>query len=317
MPDPPSSQMPTRLGIRATILAAFGAVALLLLLYLGLALVNNRRQAETLAAVKAEHVATIIAMTVARHDPALKGALLDDPAALQRYVRELHRIQRRDIEVIDPTNRIVADVAPEDIGHEVEGSLAAAAEGVRRTGAAQRFVEVRGEYPTGIRQIAVPIARDGVRAGSVLVLEYTPLYDGIMAKSAGPNSIEAGVIVVLVGLTLTMGWYISRLVGREARARSESAQLRAVTHLANAAAHEINSSLTTVIGRLDMLADRVPNPSREYELVRKAREATGRIGAMVANMQHITHLEYLAVPGQETLPVALDLEKSAEPQARD
>jgi signal transduction histidine kinase len=97
-------------------------------------------------------------------------------------------------------------------------------------------------------------------------------------------------------------------VGREARARNESAQLRAVAHLANAAAHEINNPLTTVIGRLDMLAQLLPANSREQDLVKKARGASDRIGQMVGNMHNITHLEYLAMPGG--LPATLDLKRS-------
>ena len=38
----------------------------------------------------------------------------------------------------------------------------------------------------------------------------------------------------------------------------EAIALRSVAHLAHAAAHEINNPLIVILGRLSMLADRVP-----------------------------------------------------------
>jgi signal transduction histidine kinase len=158
--------------------------------------------------------------------------------------------------------------------------------------------------------MAVPIVRDGQVVG-VVILEYTPLYETVVAQAARVNWIEGGLVMGILVLTIVLGLYTARLVGREARARSEAAQLRAVAHLANAAAHEINNPLTTVIGRLDMLADLVAAGSREHDLVRKARGASNQITEMVGHMHNITQLEYLAGPGR--LPATLDLKKSAAP----
>jgi len=222
--------------------------------------------------------------------------------------------QRRDLEVVAADGRILADVVPEDIGHFIEGELAAAAARLVRTGKSQRFVEISKDYPQGIRQVAVPIRRAG-RIDGLIILEYTPLYDRILADSAATNRVEAAGVVLIVLVTAGLGLYTARLVGREAKARSESAQLRAVAHLANAAAHEINNPMTTVIGRLSMLAERLPAQSREVELVQIAQTESVRVTKMIENMQNITQLEYLAMAGPE-LPRTLDIKKSAGDRAQ-
>jgi PAS domain S-box-containing protein len=94
-------------------------------------------------------------------------------------------------------------------------------------------------------------------------------------------------------------------------AAREAAALRTVAHLANAAAHEINNPLTTVIGRLDMLAQCLPDGSKERDLVAKARAASDRIREMVTRMHQITRIEYLIGP-DEGLPPILDLRKSSD-----
>jgi hypothetical protein len=161
-----------RIGIRSAILAAFGLVVTLMLAFLALSIWDNQRQAEALATTEAEQGAGVIAATITRSDPASgQRALYDDPAALQRYMQFLHGTQRRDLEVVAADGRILADVVPEDIGHFIEGELAAAAARLVRTGKSQRFVEISKDYPQGIRQVAVPIRRAG-RIDGLIILEY-------------------------------------------------------------------------------------------------------------------------------------------------
>ncbi|HKW91169.1 MAG TPA: PAS domain S-box protein [Methylomirabilota bacterium] len=97
---------------------------------------------------------------------------------------------------------------------------------------------------------------------------------------------------------------------RAEEAQRESAALRSVAHLANAAGHEINNPLTTVIGRLDMLIARLPAESGERDLAQKARAASDRIRDIVQRMHSITRFEYLIDPDRE-LPPILDIRKSS------
>ncbi len=111
-------------------------------------------------------------------------------------------------------------------------------------------------------------------------------------------------------------WLAARLfvdvVERERRvaAEREAATLKSVAELANAAAHEINNPLTSVVGLLDLLARRLPAGSREAEWADRAKEAGFRIAEIVTRMRHITRLERAESP--DHLPQLLDIEKSSE-----
>jgi len=96
----------------------------------------------------------------------------------------------------------------------------------------------------------------------------------------------------------------------------EGIALRAVAHLANAAAHEINNPLTVVLGRLSMLADRVPAQTPERAWVSSALKAALRIQAVIGRMHEITRLEYMPNRDRD-LPPTLDIRRSSHegPQA--
>ena len=98
---------------------------------------------------------------------------------------------------------------------------------------------------------------------------------------------------------------------RAEEAEREATALRSLAHLANAAAHEINNPLTTVVGRLEMLIERLPEDSPERTLGEKARAACDQIHEIVTRMHHVTRIEYLIGPGQE-LPPTLDIRKSSD-----
>jgi PAS domain S-box-containing protein len=105
---------------------------------------------------------------------------------------------------------------------------------------------------------------------------------------------------------------LRRSAEREAveAARREASELRAVTLLARATAHEINNPLAAVMGLLDLLGRRVPDGSKEHGFVDRAIEASGRIRDIVARMNHITRIE--ADRGTERVPAILDLRRSSE-----
>src|SRR3989442_13701994 len=99
---------------------------------------------------------------------------------------------------------------------------------------------------------------------------------------------------------------------REAReeARREAAELRAVTLLAGAAAHEINNPLAVIMGSLDLLAVHLPTQGREAMWVQQALEGVRRVRDIVLRMTHITKVE--STPGHGSLPPMLDIKKSSE-----
>ena len=97
-----------------------------------------------------------------------------------------------------------------------------------------------------------------------------------------------------------------RALLRSRRAESESASLRAITQLANAAAHEINNPLSVITGQLHFLAK---NPAVAPERLAQMEEAAFRIREIVLQMLHLTRVE--VVKQQHDLPEMLDLGRSS------
>ena len=100
-----------------------------------------------------------------------------------------------------------------------------------------------------------------------------------------------------------------RALLRIRRAERESAGLRAVMHLANAAAHKINNPLAVVIGQLHFLAKDPAVPPARLAAIQDAAE---RIREIVQQMLRVTRLEL--VESRPHVPQMLDLDRSA---ARD
>jgi LytS/YehU family sensor histidine kinase len=94
-------------------------------------------------------------------------------------------------------------------------------------------------------------------------------------------------------------------------ARREAAELRAITLLARAAAHEINNALMVVAGGLAILAKHLPADSEDAQWAARAREGVNNVKDIIIRMNSITQIE--AVPAQGMLPPMLDIRKSSDP----
>ena len=93
-------------------------------------------------------------------------------------------------------------------------------------------------------------------------------------------------------------------------AKRDAVELRAITLLAGAAAHEINNPLAIVVGALSLLEKRLMTGSEEAKRVDQAVGGAERIRDIVARMTHITRVESTAEFGH--LPPILDIKKSSE-----
>ena len=119
--------------------------------------------------------------------------------------------------------------------------------------------------------------------------------------------------LVMSGVGIVFGAFLFRdIVESQAaeRDRREAAELRAVTSLARAAAHEINNPLMIVTGGLAILAKRLASGSEEARWAERAKEGAERIREIVGRMNEIT--EVREAPEQGTLPPMLDIRKSSE-----
>jgi DNA-binding response OmpR family regulator len=98
-----------------------------------------------------------------------------------------------------------------------------------------------------------------------------------------------------------------RALLRIRRAERESASLRAVTQLANAAAHEINNPLSVITGQLHFLAK---DPAVPHGRVQQIEAAALRIREIVLQMLHLTRLE--VAKQYHDQPEMLDLDRSSQ-----
>jgi signal transduction histidine kinase len=120
------------------------------------------------------------------------------------------------------------------------------------------------------------------------------------------------LLLYLVGIGLVARLFAEVAAAQAAeRARREAAQLRAVTSLASAAAHEINNPLMVVLGGLALIARGAPPASDQARWITNAREGAEQIRDIVRRMSRITAVE--EVPPQGALPPMLDIRKSSGP----
>jgi nitrogen-specific signal transduction histidine kinase len=117
--------------------------------------------------------------------------------------------------------------------------------------------------------------------------------------------------VIVVGI-VGMARLFADVAGaqRAEAAREEAVQMRAVTLLARAAAHEINNPLMVVYGALGFVARSLPEGGKEGEWVGRARENADRIRDIVSRMNQITQI--VATEPRGALPPMLDIRKSSE-----
>lgn len=93
-------------------------------------------------------------------------------------------------------------------------------------------------------------------------------------------------------------------------ARREASELRAVTLLAGAAAHEINNPLSVIVGALGLLGRRTAPETQESKWIENGLQASHRIQEIVSRMTKITRVE--STPAQGGLPPILDIKKSSD-----
>jgi len=93
-------------------------------------------------------------------------------------------------------------------------------------------------------------------------------------------------------------------------AQREVLDLRAVTLVSNAAAHEINNPLTVIVGSLELLQRRLSEDAQAQKWVDRAMVSAERIRDIIARMTHITRLSPAdSTPG---VPAMLDIRRSSE-----
>ena len=170
-----------RSSIHLKLYAAFTALSLLAALFVIVAALFQLRTAERAALLETRHVAESIARTGIQ-DP------LANKEVLQRHLRDIDRFGTRDLFVLGPDRRIVADVNhPEDVGKVYAADLNGEIGLTMRDRQPRSFIEVDPLQKAAMKQFVVPFnAGDGAAADAmagVLVLEYTQIHDELMSDA--------------------------------------------------------------------------------------------------------------------------------------
>jgi len=116
----------------------------------------------------------------------------------------------------------------------------------------------------------------------------------------------------VVGIGLVARLFAEVVLAQAAEAaRRDAAQLRAVTALAHAAAHEINNPLMAIVGGLALVGRGVSEDSDQGRWLATAKAGADQIRDIVRRMNRITDVQ--EVPRQGALPPMLDIRKSSAP----
>jgi HAMP domain-containing protein len=213
-------------SVRARLTVAFLATALLVPAVGLLAVRQQYQTSQRAAQVEARHVAEPIAHTIAntaelsQHGQA---QLYQQPRLLQEYISDLHRDLRRDIVVVDPSKRILADAIPANQGtiftHDTHGEIPATiGDGRPRT-----FTERSPDFPDGIQQIVIALRSETGDTVGAVIMEYTPMYRELVAAGAGVRRVILVVSVAGLALALLLGYLLARGMVRDLRALGEAA----------------------------------------------------------------------------------------------
>lgn len=196
------------------LMLSFLAVALLIGLLGGIAFYRSMESTEYAAQHESMSVARTIGVLVSEYVVAPAPLKASAQAELQEHIMRLKELHQRDIVIVDLNKRILADAVPGEIGtvfrhdknNEVGKTLA--------DGRIRTFTERSAAYPQGIRQIIVPLESDNGKRIGAIVLEYTPLYQEILAKTRRDAAVFLLLYFFACSISIFIGYRISRSISR-------------------------------------------------------------------------------------------------------
>ena len=159
--------------IKTKILGSLLVMSVLILLVGALA-VDRQRASVTAAATKeAEDVANVLGFIFLSDSNQLH-------VSTQEIITRLHQTQGRDVVLMDTQQTILAGAIPSEVGKNYTEDPNDEAGSTIRDGKVRTFMQTSPDHPAGIQQIVVPIRSKTGRNMGAVVLEFAPLYDGLM-----------------------------------------------------------------------------------------------------------------------------------------
>jgi len=169
----------------------------------------NRQQATALAGaiIEAEDVARVMSFAL------MTDANKLSPAAQEIVVR-LHQSQQRDMVLVDVNQLTLADAIPREIGQPYTDDPGDEVGATIRDRQVRTFIEVSKDYPSGIKQIVVPVVSESGGVLGAVILEYSPIYDKLMqsTKSTTHQVLLAAISSLVIALLIS--FYMNRSIVR-------------------------------------------------------------------------------------------------------
>ncbi|WP_433790982.1 EAL domain-containing protein [Actinoplanes sp. CA-252034] len=201
------------MNVRQKLLGGYLLVALLVAVTSGIAWHSATASAEKAAADEAVRIAQGMALDVTLGLPVdtadeIVSPLYYSPRALDNYLQRLHDVQHRDAVVVDSGEYILGDVVRENVGSLFDHDRDDEVGRTIADGRARVFVETSDDYPDGIKQVVVPMRNKGGKTIGAIIVEYTPIYDQMMAatRQAQYVTLISSATVILLILALGFGF---------------------------------------------------------------------------------------------------------------
>ncbi len=194
------------MNVRQKLLGGYLVVALMVAATAGIAwhstVASSRKAAVDGALQAARAIGKDISLGLsADRSDAVVTPLFGRPIALNNYLQRQHELQQREIIIVNRDKLVVGDTVPAYVGTTYAGDPGDQIAAAIRNNQAGVFEENKATRSGPVRQVVAPLNNaDGAIIGAV-ILEYTPIYEQMMATAHDaqlPILLAAAVCILLV-----------------------------------------------------------------------------------------------------------------------